>query len=144
MKNEFDERQLYLRGKIFRNGFIILLIYLLADAFMKSNGINPIEGMWGNILIIVGASSYCMIDMIIRGAVDLEKRNNGAIFVVLGILGAALFIWGVIDFLIKQQSFFDNRSLSQYGARLIIDLFYIIVGVVYICKLKYNVKDKEI
>lgn len=93
MNNQLDERQLYLRVIVFRNGFFILLIYLLIDAFMKSNGVNLVEGMWGNILIVVSTSAYCMIDMLLREVADLEKQSNRVFYGIFGVLGLVLFVW---------------------------------------------------
>ncbi|MGI6627916.1 MAG: hypothetical protein ACOX4K_06180 [Bacillota bacterium] len=136
MNNQLDERQLYLRVIVFRNGFFILLIYLLIDAFMKSNGVNLVEGMWGNILIVVSTSAYCMIDMLLREVADLEKQSNRVFYGIFGVLGLVLFVWGVAESVTKGHSMVTGRSLSEHGARLLMDLAWILVGVAYVYKLR--------
>lgn len=136
MNNQLDERQLYLRGIVFRNGFFILLIYLLIDAFLKSNGVNLVEGMWGNILIVVSTSAYCMIDMILREVADLENQSNRVFYGIFGVLGLVLLVWRMADLITKGHSLVTGRSLSEHGARLLMDLARILVGVVYVYKLR--------
>jgi len=136
MNNQLDERQLYLRGIVFRNSFFILLIYLLIDAFMKSNGVNLVEGMWGNILIVISTSAYCMIDMILREVTDLEQQSNRAFYALFGVLGLVLFVWGIADFVANDISLISGQSLSEHGARLLMNLAWALVGAVYVYKLR--------
>lgn len=103
---------------------------------MKSVGINFVEGMWGNILIIVGASAYCMIDMILRGVTDLEQKANRIFYGILGVLGLVLLIWGIAELVINDYSLISGRSLSEHGARLLINSAWVLVGAAYVYKVR--------
>lgn len=142
MNTELDERQLYLRGKTYRNGFILLLSYLLVDAFFESKGIRLVEGMWGNILAIVVACAYGMIDMVMREVVDLENISYRFAYNLLGFLGFVLFILNTVHLIIRDESFFVTGSLSEYGARWLFSLAWVLVGATWFYKLR-SVKQQR-
>lgn len=137
MKDNFDERQLYLRGNAFKHGFIFMSILLFLSAFIKSvilndNSASLVEGMWGNILIIMLSAAICEIELILRDAIDFENQLNGFVIYLLGILGFILIIWGGIDLIISKGSIIMDYTLTEDGARLIINLAWVIVGLIYV------------
>ena len=45
-RNNLDERQLLQRGNVFQHTLILLVVLLIANAFLKEEGIVWAEGMW--------------------------------------------------------------------------------------------------
>lgn len=147
IKDKFDERQLYLRGNAFKHGFIFLASLLFLSAFVKSVILDNesavfVEGAWGNILIVVISAAVCMIELIVRDAMDYENSYNNFIIYVLGILGFVLIIWGIIDLAISKGGIFSGYTLTGEGAKLIMNLIWIIVAVIYAFK-KRKVKYSD-
>lgn len=148
MRNcDLDERQLWLRGEAFKHGFVLMGALVLIDAFLKSDIITPtgitlVEGMWGNILIIVLTTGFCMLEMILRGAMDLEVGANYRMILFLGIVGGVLIIWGLVDVFIKHEVLFTQTSLSERGAQFLMDFMWFSVGITGIIK-KRKIKYEE-
>lgn len=137
MRHQLDERQIYLRGTTFRNIYVILIAYLIIDAFLQSNGIKLVEGIWGNITIVVLTSAYGIIDMILREIVDLEERSNRFLFGILGVLGIFLFVMGIIEgVILKQWSFFNGSSFSEEGVRFLFGIAWMLVGIAWLYKVR--------
>lgn len=137
MKNELDERQLYLRGKIFRNIIVIFIVYLLVDALLESQGITLVEGIWGNITIVVLTSAYGIIAMILKDVVDLDERSNRFLYGVFGVIGLFLFVMWIIEGVVLQEiSFLNGGSISQEGARFLFSIAWIIIGISFVYKLR--------
>lgn len=139
--NNFDERQLWIRGEAFKHGLLFMGFLLLLDAFLKSDivtpeGINLVEGMWGNILIIVLTTTLCEIELILRGALDFDNRINRITMYVFAGLGAFLFIWGGTELLLSRDSLLAGKSLSGDGAELLMAICWLIWGIVGIMKIK--------
>ena len=57
-RNNLDERQLLQRGNVFQHTLILLVVLLIANAFLKEEGIVWAEGMWENILIVWACLLY--------------------------------------------------------------------------------------
>lgn len=142
MNNRLDERQLYMRGTTFRNGFVILVIYLLFEAFLQSNEVNLVQGMWGNILIVVIVSAYCAIDMLLREVVDLENRFNQIPYGFLGVVGLVIFVLGLVGLVTGQDNFIANNSLSEQGARFLISVAWTLVGATWLFKMR-KIRDSQ-
>lgn len=134
MNIKLDERQLYLRGNAFKHGFILMGLLLLFDAFFKSEGITLVEGMWGNILIVLLAAAICEIELIIKGALDFEDRSNTIPLLIIGILGFVLLIWDIIELFVYDYRLFIDNTLSKHGAMLLINITWIAVAIIFIIK----------
>ncbi len=144
--DKFDERQLYLRGNAFKHGFIIMALLLFISAFVKSVILDNesavfVEGAWGNILIVIISAAVCMIELIVRDAMNYEDSLNNFIIYVLGILGFILIIWGSIDLIVSKGGIIKGYTLTAEGAKLLMNCAWIVVGIVYVVKkrkMKYS------
>lgn len=143
MRNKLDERQLYLRGNAFRNGFTLMILLLFVDAFLKSSGITLVEGMWSNILIIIIPSAFCIVQMITNDTFDLDDKSTIFFLKLLGVLGVILFIWGIIGYFVQGDSLMVNHSLSEKGAFLVMDIGWMSIGIAYLIKARKSKKLDE-
>lgn len=139
--NEFDERQLLLRGNVFKHGFIFLIITLFFISFLENYQIMIVEGMWDNILIICIAATICLIEMTVLEVFDLYNAKYRRMLILLGILGCVTLIWHIVEFVLNEYSFLSGQFLSKDGAMTIMSLGWSIVGLVYLIKrhtMKYD------
>lgn len=136
MKSKLDERQLLLRGNALKHGFILIVILLLIDAFLKDLGIVLIEGMWGNILIIVISSCVCLNEMVINDSMNIEEKSERMLVLLLGIGGLILFVWGIIDLVIRPSKIILKGSLSKQGAEMFMAIAWSSVLITYLFKRK--------
>ena len=66
-KTSLDERQLWLRGNVFKHGFVFLLAALAAQGICKALGVTWAQGPGEQILILWGAVALCWWEFILRG-----------------------------------------------------------------------------
>ena len=69
-----DERQLLLRGNVYKHSLIVLMALLLTDGFLKGEGIVWAEGMWGNILILWAGMG---VELAVHHAWDMRAYTFG-------------------------------------------------------------------
>ena len=58
-KTSLDERQLWLRGNVFKHGFVFLLAALAVQGICKALGVTWAQGPGEQILILWGAVALC-------------------------------------------------------------------------------------
>jgi hypothetical protein len=137
---EFDERQLWLRGNVFKHVVIIMAVLLLLDAFLKSSGIYWADEMYSNIIILMFATMVGSVEMIVQD-VYLGKRNNHKIIIgLMGLCGAIAFAMSIFELLSGKSKFLLNYQLTNAGSGLIIDIFILTIVSTYIIKSIYNKK----
>lgn len=133
--NNMDERQLWIRGEAFKHGLLFMGAFLLLEAFTKSNGITLVEGMWGNILIIVLTTTLCQLEVMLRGAYDFEYRFNYGVIWMFLIIGGVLLVLSVFE-LMSGEALVTETSLSQKGAELIMSICWLSIGFIGVIKAK--------
>jgi len=79
----YNERQLKIRGNIFKHGYIFISVYMVVTALISSSDI-----LWfaeiANAMVGLGLSaSVCCIEMILRDAYVPEGENKHVIMIVL-------------------------------------------------------------
>ncbi|WP_238881872.1 hypothetical protein [Clostridium sp. YIM B02551] len=137
---EFDERQLWLRGNVFKHIVIIMGVLLLLDAFLKSSDIYWADEMYSNIIILIFATMVGSVEMIIQD-VYLGKRNNSKIIIgLMGLSGTVGFVLTVFELISGKSKFLLNGQLTNSGSGFIIDLCILTIVITYIIKSNYNKK----
>jgi hypothetical protein len=131
MKNcNFDERQLFIRGNIFKHVTIIMAALLILNAFLMDNGIIWADAMQSNFIILLISVAFGSIEMIFKEAYIQRNGAQKISVILIGILSGALIILSVIDFLVVGGKFITRNQLTHEGARFIMSvlLFSIFVG----------------
>ena len=113
-----DERQLLLRGNVYKHSLIVFMALLLVDGFLKEEGIVWAQGMWGNILIFWAGMGVAMVEFILRDILPRSRRQN-SLYIVLGICGLMLAVLGSIHIFIDHEPLVENGALTTLGAGLI-------------------------
>lgn len=133
-KCELDERQVWVRGKIFKHSFILMMVLLLAKAFLNDYGIKLVEGMWAEIFIVVFVSGVCIIESVCRDAFDINCKRTSAVMIMLGVLAVALMGFGVYHAAVKGEPLAADGVLLENGAMLLYDLIWMSASVLYFVK----------
>ena len=136
MMNKFklDERQLLIRGDIFKHGFFLMGGLLLLYAYLSELGLIKIQGIWSNFLIMMISFAAVIIEKIIRDADDRTDKRMAVLVSLMGILGAAGLIMSIMDITSGGKSFLENRELTQSGTFMLLSIIEIIVFCTFVVK----------
>ncbi len=113
-----DERQLLLRGNVYKHSLIVLMALLLIDGFLREEGIVWAQGMWGNVLILWAGMGLAMAEFILRGVLPRSPRQN-SVYILLGICGLMLLALGVPHIFLDHAPLIEDGALTTLGAGLI-------------------------
>lgn len=117
-KDGLDERQLMLRGNVYKHSLIVFMALLLIDGFLKEEGIVWAQGMWGNILIFWAGAGLAMAEFILRDILPRSPRQN-SVYIMLGLCGLMLLGLGSFDIFAKHEPLIEGGALTTLGAGLI-------------------------
>lgn len=142
MKNNFDERQLQIRGDIFKHAFILFVIFLSMDVVYSSifDGAHPFGAVTGGIIIIV-ILALTSIEMILKEVyVNMLKQQN-KIIMIMGICGSIALLCHVISIVIEQKPVMVHYEIQESYAMVILDLCILLIVIVNCIKQR---KTKEL
>lgn len=127
---KFDERQMATRGKIFKEGFFILVSGILIKTYLQAFDIAFFEPFKSDILVIVLATSYLHIRMFMKDAIHFDdiKMQRFAYFDLL--LGIFLFFvtgYEVFRYVVEPHS--DEISNLIYSG--IMSVAFMSIGCLY-------------
>ena len=141
-RNNLDERQLLQRGNVFQHTLILLVVLLIANAFLKEEGIVWAEGMWENILIVWGAISLCCCEFIFLEIYPMGKGQT-AFYAVLGIAGMAILGMSFFHLAAGTESLTDGYMLTSQGGMVLEAVFLIVIFLVSVFQKLYHRKRRE-
>ena len=124
IENEnFDERQLQIRGDIFKHGFLTAGALLLLNAFLQGEGIGWANGFQQNILILVLAVTVVSVEFHLRGVYFGKAGRRAAFIAIFGLCSVFLLALPMIHFL-QGGAFVSGSMLSDNG-------FYFLGGILF-------------
>ena len=138
---EFDERQNFIRGKIFYHMYIILAILLLLNAFLTDSGIAWADGFCSSIIILMTATAIGSVEAIVRGVYFVNPRRI-VISVIMTLCGIMLIIATFVQF-IDGDTVLSNGQLTQEGFFLIMSILFSVIGISGIIKTIYDKFNKS-
>jgi hypothetical protein len=133
MKNQFDERQIQIRGQVFFHGLIMALALVLINGFLQANSITWANGFDQNLLIVIATVMVVSIEAILRDAFFEQQRMHWLMIGIYGVCAVTILIFYAIRFL-QGDSFMENGGLSNYGSNFTTGLLLAIATIVGICK----------
>lgn len=137
-----DERQLLLRGNVYKHSLIVFMALLLIDGFLKEEGIVWAQGMWGNLLIFWAGAGLAMAEFILRGILPRSPRQN-SLYIGLGLCGLVLAVLGSIHVFVEHEPLTEGGALNSLGAGLIQAAVMLAVCLLFIGKLVYDRRRKD-
>lgn len=136
MSNQFDERQLKIRGDIYKRGFTYVIVLLLINAFLEDEGIQWADGLASNILIALLPITLCTNEMIVRDVYFTKRRQ----YLIMGmfILPLLSHLSVGISNLRNGASFLDELTqdgvLTRDGMSLVFDALFTAVVITFAIK----------
>ena len=123
---KFDERQIYIRGKVFYHIYIILAVLLLLNAFLISSDIVWADGFYSSIIILMTATAIGSVEAIIRDAYFVKPTGH-VISVIVILCGIMLIIATVVQ-IVDGDALLSNGQLTQEGFSLIMSILFFTIG----------------
>lgn len=143
MEKRFDERQQFVRGKIFKHALFSIIFLLFAEAFLQEFfGITYFEGMWSNFSVIMIAAAVMTTEMIWKDAYPMSEKKQIMFFCAIGAGGLFLLVMFISE-AGGGISLLAANALSENAAYLFLGLMYLCLSVVYFIKLILNKNKKE-
>lgn len=137
-----DERQLLLRGNVYKHSLIVFMALLLIDGFLKEEGIVWAQGMWGNLLIFWAGTGVAMVEFILRDILPRSPRQN-FLYIALGLCGLVLAVLGSIRIFAEHEPLTEGGALNTLGAGLIQAAVMLAVCLLFIGKQIYDRRRKD-
>lgn len=134
---KYDERQLWIRGEVFKHCLFLMGFLILLNTFLIDNNITLVEGIWANILIISITTSLGSIEMILKNGINFDDKRTGIAFLIIGLCGLIIIILN-LSHLVSGDKIITNDQLTKNGAFLLMAILYAVIPVVYFMKYKEN------
>jgi hypothetical protein len=145
MKNKLDERELMIRGDIFKRMFWILAALVFINGWLAQMfNIVWADTYYSNMIILFTAIAVGTNEMIFRG-IWLQNTKYPWAVLLLGICGLFLFVMNIIH-LVQGDEFISNGALTDTSGSLIYSLPILSMGIggaVKIIRDKMNRNEEE-
>lgn len=141
-KNDLDERQLLQRGNVFQHGILLFFALVLANGFLKEEGIIWAEGMWENLLIVWAVITLCLGEFAVKEIFSIGG-GMGVIYIMEGICGAFLLAMGIAEG-VMGDAVVIGHTLTRTGAQIIQGALMVLLLLVFCGKKVYNHRKGEL
>ena len=113
----YDEREMLIRNRVFKHGFIFLIALLIFDFLLKSQEIALAQGLWNNLVYIMAALAFVVIEFNLRGVYFSPKDNPKQMLFIIAFYNVGV---GVFTFMrirhIREIPFIEEGQLTWSGA----------------------------
>lgn len=137
---EFDERQLWARGRAFQYGFITLMIYdIFYAAIYMENAPSWCDNFFGNFLGVALAIAVFGVYAILNDAFMNLNQRPLVVCITFGGIGL-LNLVGAVRYICEDELIVDGK-IGMGGTNLICGIVLILLTVVF--GIKHHMDNKE-
>ena len=129
-QHNMDERQLWLRGDVFKHSLLFMGFLILLRLAFTNNGITPLDVEWSDIFIVSLTASFGSIEMSLKGVYDFDNKRMMLFTLIMGVCGFIILLLNIIG-LINGESIISDSQLTKTGAYLITSLTFLAVPITY-------------
>lgn len=119
-QSQMDERQLWVRGNIFKHMFIMVAALLGINMLVQSFYGRWAPGHYESMLILMLPVAAGSAEMIIKDAYQVYAAQQRFVAAVLGLCSGILLVLNGIHLFIQHKPFWKDGMLSYDGASLIL------------------------
>jgi len=135
----FDERQLQIRGDIFKHSLFAAFAVLLINAFLQSKGVVWANGFQQNILMMIFIMTVGTVEFIMRG-VYFGNGGGGKVFVAAISSGSVFLPALCVLHYAKGEKFLAGHTLTDNGFHFV---FGLMISISSICSLVQALREKK-
>lgn len=135
MKCNFDERQLWIRGDVYKHGLFLMGGILLLDNLLRDFGMVWAGGRILDLSVLMVTVAFCSVEWICRDVyLALPIKQQDGILALLGVLAVALLFYSCIELFLGETRFFSHGQLAEAGLEIISSLCLLLICVAYLVK----------
>lgn len=126
--NQYDERQLYIRGKAFQYAWTAFIIEIVVLKLLQSFEMLSVEPL-GEMCILISIPALILMPMLIfKDASDPINGRPGCIsFTLLSVSGICM----IISKILEGAVFFSEKHITDEGGMLILYLTIFVITILY-------------
>ena len=128
--NNYDERQLYNRGKVFRFGFLVAIFMRALRAFATQVLHVEIEEMAAFMFELWTSILATSVGLIVKEAYDGLDKPGGAIVSILGLVGLFIVLEDLLGFM-GPKLFVENGVITYDAGSLYVGVCMVVICAVY-------------
>ncbi len=139
-----DERQLIIRGNIFKHGLFMLVGLLLLNSFLYNMGVDWATGKWAELTIILFTIICCSIEFIYYDIYPLTKSTHKFGILLLGLFGLISIGLCIYEMQVEKIAFIVNGKVTDDGLGIIFGFMFLSIPAAKLIKSFYvNNKNEE-
>ncbi|MBU9727453.1 hypothetical protein [Diplocloster modestus] len=143
LNNDFDERQLKIRGAVYLHTLIVMALLILANAFLRMNGVIWADELYQALLLIMLPVTVGSIELICKDAYIGVRRSYRAMIMVLGLCGMVGFFPPLVSILSGRDRFLANGSFTALGLRMMVSFCCLSISTVFTARYFYERQHRE-
>lgn len=141
MDHNFDEKQIYDRGKAFQLGFIAALVTTACLFFITDVFEIKTDSYAAFMIAIWIPITACSIALIVKDAYDSVNSAKGRLLLgIYGIAGSAIIILTAFELLTGTEKMVENGCITGVAGHLVAGLCMIVTAAIYWAKQYANAK----
>lgn len=132
-KCNLDERQLMIRGNIFKHGWALSLSLLVINTVLQDIfGHRIFIGLWDSLFILALTVSVATIEMIYYEIYPLTKQVHKRLYILLGIMGFVFIGFGLYYILMEQEPILVAGMVNIAPSMICVGACYLSVYIAYL------------
>lgn len=141
--SNLDERELLIRGNIFKHGWMWTLALLIINAIVCDILEHRIfAGIWDSLVILSFAVAFTNIEMIYYQIYPMSKAVNRRLFIFIGVVGLVFIGAGLYCTLIEAIPLVYHDVISVPVAMIIVGISYCAIYIAYKIREFYKVEEE--
>lgn len=127
--NNYDERQLWVRGNIFQNSVIAIVVVLLIDMLVLDLYGTWAPGRYQPLLILMFIITFISTQLAWRGVYITNEAQLRFFMITMGILSLMLVIMGFVHLIFGSEPFIENGMLNTVAGNFFVGVLILPVPI---------------
>ncbi len=144
MNKILDERQLMIRGNIFKHGLFLLTALLLSNSLLYNLGFEWVAGKWAELTLILLTVVFCSIEFIYFDIYPLTRNIQKIGIFLLGLFGSLSVVSCLYEITTQKTGFVMDGKITNNALGIVYGFMFISLTIAYIIKAYYNKRNNVI
>lgn len=142
---KFDERQLWIRGDIFKHGFILLMALIILDSLNTDFSIICFEERYlVSFIMLMFAIMVVSIEMIIKGVYFSNDGQPKTIIYMMGLISSILLIYNLYNIIFNSFTVINGNTITITGENILLNLCLFAIFITYQIKSYIDKKEESL
>ncbi|WP_461204926.1 hypothetical protein [Clostridium sp. DL1XJH146] len=137
---KLDERQLWIRGEVYKHALMVMGGLLILDAILKDFGMIWADSMSSSMIILMVSIMVGSVEMICRDVYMVPGNRQKYLIALMGICSSIVVVQAVIELAIGKYKFVVEGQLTNDASKAIMVACVFIIFIVFLVKNHQNKK----